>query len=293
MKNLNLLLSLFFIVLIVLTSCNSRSKKDNNEYVFEEIQTDTTLFDLQDSNMEDSIKSLHGKGETWKTWLKLHKECMKAQWLTNPYYFGVSSTVNLGAIVDKKYFLQRTMDSTSGFTESDLNSIMNYGNYTSCGYTQEMTMSLDIFLKSEFDFTQTGEADLNIELQSSISNSRKTKVKIDNWRVNNLIEDNLIDLLTDPNIDSKKRRYFETLKKPGHYILTKVIEIKGFTSYIELERDMSAGLEAKLKEGIIAPMGNIDIKAKFTFKDKRTIEVKSGGNFYVFGQFRKVKEILN
>jgi hypothetical protein len=297
MKNLNSLLFLSFVTLIVigLNSCNScKRSQENDTITFEEVIPDSTLFDKLDSQFEqpDTAMALLGKGSTWKTWRKLQKECMKAEWLRNPYYFGVSSTVNLGAIVDKHYDLQRTMDSTSGFTDVDLASIINYGNYTDCGYYQEMTMSLNVFLQSEFDFTQTGEPDLNAELQTAISKSSQTKVKVDNWRINNVREDNLIDILKDaPDTAIYKKGYFKTLKEDKNYILVKVIEIKGFTSYIELSRDMSAGLEAKLKEGVVAPMGNAGIEASFSFKDKRTIEVKSGGNFYVFGQFKKVKKV--
>ena len=235
---------------------------------------------------------LLGKGTTWKAWRKLHKECMKAEWLQSPYYFGVSNTINLGAIVDKDFDLQRTMDTTNGFSKSELTKIINYGNFTDCGYYQEMTMSLSAFIQSEFDFTQTGNSDLNAELQSAISKSSKTRVKVDNWRLNNVREDILMDILNDASDTMvAKKRFLETLKKDMHYILIKVIEIKGFTSYIELERDISAGLQAKLKEGVIAPMGNAGIEAQFRFKDKRTIEVKSGGNFYVFGEFKKVKKV--
>jgi hypothetical protein len=296
MKNLNSLLLLLTCILIAtLNSCNSRNNNQKKDFVtLESIEVDSTAFDQLDSQFTqpDSVKSLLGKGSTWKTWRKLHKECMKAEWLNNPYYFGVSNTVNLGAIVDKEFDLQRTMDSTNGFNNNELSSIINYGNYTDCGYYQEMTMSLNVFLQSEFNFTQTGKPDLNAELQTAISRSSKTKVKVDNWRINNVREDNLIDILNDaPSSDIKKKRFFETLKKEKHYILVKVIEIKGFTSYIELEREMSASLEANLKEGVVATMGNAGIEAKFSFKDKRTIEVKSGGNFYVFGQFKQVKKV--
>ena len=297
MKKLNLLFVFLIgiMISIVLNSCNScNPDRDKEDIAFEEIEVDTTLFDTYDSqfDQQDSLGFI-GRGSTWRTWRKLHKECMKAQWLRRPYYFGVSSTVNLGSIVDKDFDLQRSMDATSGFNDEDLTSIINYGNFTSCGYTQEMTMSLNVFLQSEFDFTQTGEPDLNAELQTSIAKSNKTKVKVDNWRINNVREDNLIDVLeAAKDSDIKKKKFQVTLKKEKHHILIKVIEIKGFTSYIELEREMSPGLEAKLKEGIVAPIGNAGIKAKFKFKDKRTIEVKSGGNFYVFGQFKKVKKVI-
>lgn len=257
-------------------------------------KSDSIRFEKYDSRFElpDTSMSLFGKGSTWKTWRKLHKECMKAEWLRNPYYFGVSNTINLGAIVDKNYDLQRTMDSTSGFKNSEINKIINYGNFTDCGYYQEMTMSLNVFFQSEFNFTQTGSSDLNLELQSAISKSTKAKIKVDNWRINNIREENLMDILNDaPDTDIYKKRFLQSLKKEKHYILIKVIEIKGFTSYIELERDMSAELEAKLREGVIASMGNAGVDAQFSFKDKRTIEVKSGGNFYVFGEFKKVIQV--
>lgn len=293
MKKLNFILILLSCILIVtLNSCNSCTDK-KEKITFDTIQIDSSAFNRIDSQFEKNspLKGAFAKGSTWKTWKKLHKECMESEWFSNPYYFGVSSTVNLGALVDKDFDLQRTMDSSSGFTDLEMASIINLGNFADCGYTQEMTMSLDVFLQSEFNIKQTGQPDLNAELKTAISKSSKTKVKIDNWRVNNIKEDELIDILTTTS-DSKKKNYFATLKKENHYILVKVIEIKGFTSYIELERDMSAGLEAKLKDGVVASMGNAQIEATFKFKDKRTIEVKSGGNFYVFGEFKKVKKVM-
>lgn len=293
MKKLSFILILLSCILIVtLNSCDSCTNKKKEKITFETIQVDSSAFDRIDSQFEKNspLKGVFGKGATWKTWKKLHKECMKAEWFSNPYYMGVSSTVNLGAIVDKDFDLQRTMDSSSGFTDNEIASIVNFGNFADCGYSQEMTMSLDVFLQSEFNIKQTGQPDLNAELKTAISKSSKTKVKIDNWRVNNIKEDELIDILTTTS-DSKKKNYLATLKKEDHYILVKVIEIKGFTSHIELETDMSAGLEAKLKDGVVASMGNAQIEATFTFKNKRTIEVKSGGNFYVFGEFKKVKKV--
>jgi len=297
MKKLNLLSAflLSITVALLLNSCNSYQPGGDKEiFVLEEIEIDTTLFDIPDSKYEqtDTMRLL-GKGSTWKTWRKLHKECMKSDWFKNPYYFGVSSTVNLGAVVDEKFDPQRKMNEVSGFSEEELTKIINYGSYASCGFYQEMTMSLNVFLQSEFDFIQTGSPDLYAELQTAISKSRKTKVKIDYWRVNNLFEGYLRDNLKDTkDSDIRKKRYFESLMEPGHYILVKVIEIKGFTSKIELTTKISAELEAKLKDGVTTTMGEAGAEVKFKFINKTTIEVKSNGSFYVFGEFKKAIKVV-
>lgn len=289
---------LFYIFLLVsfiitMNSCNEANKNETTK--LEAMAIETSKFDEIDSQFEIKNTELNfGKGATWKTWKKLHKECMKSEWLKNPYYFGVSNTVNIGSLVDKNFDLQRTMDSTSGFTNSELTSLINYGNYTNCGYSQEMSMSLEVFLQSEFYFSKTEETDIYAELRGSINKSKTTKISVDNWRVNNIKEDVLMDVLSDaPPTNKNKKRFLTTLNKRKHYILVKVIEIKGFTSYIVLEENISLDLESKLKKGIFATLGSGSAEVKFSFKNKRTIEVKSNGNFYVFGEFKKAKKVSN
>jgi hypothetical protein len=297
-KRVVYLYAILFIGIAFLTSCNScQQKKGKIEFVeLSSNEIDTTLFDKYDAKFEttDSKNFLGiGKGATWRLWKNLHKACMEAQWFRDPFYFGVSSTVNLGAIVDKDYGLKRLMDGTNGFSETDLNRIINKGQFATCGFSQELTMSLNTFLQTEFYFTNSGQSDLNAELKLAISHNKSTNVKIDSWRINNIQEENLMDVLNEKSsFETQKKNFLKTLEKEDYKILVRVIEVKGFSSLITLENEMSAGLEAKLRKGLIAGMGNTGFTAEFNFKDKKTIEVKSGGNFFVFGQFKKAKKVI-
>lgn len=254
-------------------------------------EIDSTRFDALDRIYEDRDSSLKvrnlGQGATWRLWRKLHKECMADQWLKSPFYLGVTGKVNLGAVVDENFDLQRMMDSTNGFTAANVADIVVFGEFATCGYSQELTMSLSTFFQAELDMTGSGQADVALELSAAIKHSKSTWVKIDRWRKNHVQEDKLMDYAKDPS----KAKYFETLHKPKHRVMIRVVEVQGFTSSIVLENDMSAKLEAKLKEGVVAGMGNAGAQVKFTYKDKRTIEVKSGGNFYVFGEFKKAEKV--
>lgn len=272
-------------------SCQEKTKLVE----LDDTEIDSTRFDKLDAKFEpkDSLKGLTlSKGATWRTWRKLHRECMNAQWFKKPYYFGVSNTVSLGAIVDKEYGLERTMDATNGFTKEDLEQIINLGTFASCNYTQDLTISMGVFFQTEFDFRNTGNSDLDAELKVAVEESRSTSVKIDSWRINNLQESKLIDILEDaPDTEVQKKRFLKTLKTPGNKLLVQVVEIKGFTCRIVLRTEISADLKAKLTEGVVATMGQSGLDVNFKLVNERTIEVTSGGNFYVFGEFKKVEGI--
>jgi hypothetical protein len=297
MKPTNLALIALAITLTI-SSCKSCQKeKLSIEFVdLSPDEIDTLRFDFYDTKFEKNDSNLNmlglSKGATWRTWRKLHTACMKNEWFKQPFYFGVSNTANLGIIVNQDYDLKRTMDATSGFTDEDIKRVINYGTFASCNFMQELTMSLTTFIQSDFNFENASDPTLSAELNFAIAHNNSTKVKIDSWRVNNLIQGNISDVLSEKtNSNTLKKAYLEALNIQGWKILTRVIEVKGFTSEITLETDMSVGLQAKLEAGVIANLGNSGIQAEFKFKNKRMIEVKSGGNFYVFGQFNKAKSI--
>lgn len=290
MKNLNFL---FFAGILFLASTLISCQK-SGKITFSEVAVDSTRIIALDSPTGDDTKALViSKGATWRLWRKIHLECMRDQWLTNPYYFGVSGNINLGSIVDKKYDLQRTMDATSGFTETDINTVTNYGNYASCGLYQEMTMSLNAFLKSDFVFPQLPNDTIAAELSAAIKSSTTNSMKIDAWRINNIREENLAEMLNDSSANKKMKAYRNTLLKKDHIVLIKVIEVHGFTSKIILTNELSASLRAKLTNGIVASLGNTGLEASFKLIGTNSIEASSGNNFYVFGEFKKGKLIEN
>ena len=294
MKPIVILVSVCLVFLF--TSCDKCNPKSNKAATFKlvDMETDTFKFDSIDNifQKEDKNFLLLSKGATWKTWKKLHKGCMKSEWLKHPFYFGVTNTINLGSIIDEELGLQRLLDQSNGFTADELKEIFKPGEFAQCDYSQDLTMSIKTFIQSDFDFTSDGQSDVGAELDAAISNSRNTKVKIDYWRLNSLHEGKLIDIISDaPSTDLQKQRFFEDLLKNKNRIISKVIEIKGFSALIILDTDVSSTLEMKLKEGIVAGLGTTQGKLEFKLKNKRTIEAKSSGNFYVFSELKQGKKI--
>ena len=284
MKNLIKTILLLLLAASFLLSCQ---KLEIQEETFQE--ADTLKFDKKDKVFDASkpemvvqsfdLKIHLFKGSTWRMWKKILKECMQAAWIPNAYYMGASNTISLGAIIDGDDGLERRLQ--DALTEAEIATVINYGNWTSCNYTQELTINLNTFIQADFSFTDQSTPDLNAELSLGIKKASSTKVKIDSWRVNNLVEGPLKDLIKN-SAEASKKSYLTDLLVKENRIVDKEIEVKGFSSIIELSTEMSAGLEAKLKQGIIAKVGNAGFDAEFKFLSKTTIEVKSGGNFVPF-----------
>ena len=284
MKNLIKTILLLLLAASFLLSCQ---KLEIQEETFQE--ADTLKLDKKDKVFDASkpemvvqsfdLKIHLFKGSTWRMWKKILKECMQAAWIPNAYYMGASNTISLGAIIDGDDGLERRLQ--DALTEAEIATVINYGNWTSCNYTQELTINLNTFIQADFSFTDQSTPDLNAELSLGIKKASSTKVKIDSWRVNNLVEGPLKDLIKN-SAEASKKSYLTDLLVKENRIVDKEIEVKGFSSIIELSTEMSAGLEAKLKQGIIAKVGNAGFDAEFKFLSKTTIEVKSGGNFVPF-----------
>jgi hypothetical protein len=288
MKNKNYL----FIAGALILSISLLSCQKSGKIIFSEAPVDTTRIIANDIQKEGATKQLvPNKGATWRLWRKINIACMQSDWLTKAYYFGTSGNINLGAIVDKNYDLQRTMDATSGFNEVDINTVTNYGVFSTCENYIDMSMSLNTFLKCDFNFPQIPDPSITAELSNAIKNSNNSSVKIDGWRINNIREDNFTDILNDSCSNNKIKAYKNTLLKKDHLILIKVIEIKGFTSRIQLAHSISTQLKAQLENGVIAQLGNAGIETSFTLVGSNVIEVKSQNNFFVFGEFKKCKFI--
>ena len=275
-------------------SCAQKKEAQFEAVEFENIEVDSAFFDQIDAPFESAESpafEVLGRGTTWRTWQKLHRACMKSKWLKSPNYLGASNTMNLGAIVDQTNTLQRIIDTTT-FSKQEIASMFNYGAYANCGYSQEVNFGLDVFIQSQINLSEELEAAISKELSTAIKTSKNSQVQVGGWRVNNLIEQNLLDILMDAKPDETgKIRYYRTLRRGDNKILTKVIEIQGFTSEIILDRDISAGLEAKLKEGISASIGDSGMNTKLHYNKKRAITVNSDKTFYVFGEFKKTRSV--
>jgi hypothetical protein len=280
MRSRNVLLLTALSAVIFLASCQKR------EYIYfvpvQHADVDTTRY--------KGFGFVLGKGEVWRMWNKVFKACMKSEAFDNPYYFGMTNTIDLGSITDKDHESVIKVIDTAIFTPAEISRMIKPGNPAGCEYVQQLTMSLSVFLNSEFSVTTPGSNDINAELNLAISTAKNTSVKIDGWQKDELITGVLRDIL-NKTTDPEKLRFKEDLLTPGNLILVRVARINGFSSEIVTRNEISANLEAKLKQGVVAYIGNTGAQAKFEYINKTTIRVKSAGEFYVFGQYMKGKKI--
>lgn len=296
MKKIPTSLSMLLVAVVLFLSSCKNSKDQETELEFESLskaELDTTLWSQKDSVLNSTQvpefdARIFGKGATWKAWEKIHKECFKADWFESPYYMGVTSKIPIGSITDKNDQLQLRLQ--DGFDSTEMKTIIQEGNFTSCTYLHSTELNMDILLQGSVDITQDVEQDIELELGTKLNRSKKTSIKIESWRVNTLVL-KLMNELLKKNDDEKKVLFKQTLKTKGNRLLTKVAEIKGFSSIIEFDSDMSPELQAKLKEGIIANVGSGSLEAKIKFKTSKSIEMISTGNVFVFVEMVKGKKI--
>lgn len=268
---------------LLTSSCNSGNQK--KEYIVFESAGEATV----DTTHHKGALVL-GKGATEKMWDKIYRECIKADVWKDAYYFGPTNTISLGSITDKKHeSIIRTIDTTV-FTTAEINRMFKQGVPATCDYIQELTMDINAMLNSEISITAPGSSDINAELKTAITNYKKTTVKIDGWQRDELLTGVLADILDETN-DTRKMKYRKDLLAEGNLVLVRVAKINGFTSEITTRTDISATLEAKLKEGVIAKVGNTGAEAKFEYVNKTTIRITSKSEFYVFGQYMKAKKV--
>jgi len=219
---------------------------------------------------------------------------MQSFLFSNPKYLGPSNTLSLGTIFENRKYIKRVMDSTVGFDDSEKAQVIFHGEYTPCSNIKDLTISFKSFIGAEFNFPDS-ISHFSAELNNVIDNSSNTNIKINKWRINYLVEGNLKDiLLKDSTKDNNKQGYLEAVKSKNNWVLTKVVEIKGFTSQINLRNKMSNKLKGGLKHGITINIGSKEngVVAEFKLKNDKKIEISSNSNFFVFGEYRRASKIL-
>lgn len=225
------------------------------------------------------------KGAVWKTWDRLHNACIKNTFFKNPTYLGISSTVDLGSVYNKSGSILE-WDFNKLFSEEERKQIINYGQPQNCTYSEKLTVDFDAFIASEIP-----NAGVEGELSAAIKSSKDISVKIDNWQIDNLIKNELLALVNASN-DPKVKLYKEQLSENNHILVSQVCRINGFSTVINLEKDISASLEAELKNEIIQRIGNTEAKVKFGYASSKQIKVTSQGSFIVFVEFVKTKKMV-
>jgi hypothetical protein len=282
MKKINfIVLSIFSILIISTTSCDFFKKKDKeiDFVVIDTLEADSIL-----KKHEKGLTTL-SKGPVWQTWKKLHKACIKNEFFKNPTYLGLSNTVDLGSLYSKSGEMLE-WDFNKLFTESDRKKVINSGQPQPCEFTEQLKVDLQAFIATELPSTG-----IDGELAVAIKNQKDISVKIDNWQIDNIINGELRFLLNSSS-DPKVVQFKKDLLEKELIMVSQVARINGFSSIINLNTDISASLEAKLKEGIVKNIGNTEAKVKFEYSSTRQIKVTSQGSFIVFVEFVKAIKVV-
>ncbi|WP_398452183.1 hypothetical protein AB3466_14025 [Sphingobacterium thalpophilum] len=283
MKKPDVLIAIFIASIIVInfTSCGSQQQK-KNQYEFVEADS----LDIQSVLKPPQRESLTFKGAVWDTWNKLHKSCMQNTFFKRPTYLGLSNTVDLGSVFSKSGDILE-WDFGKLFNDQDRKKVINTGQPQPCSYTEQLKVDFQAFIATELPSTG-----IEGELSAAIKNQKDISVKIDNWQIDRIINGELKFLL-DSSTDPKVLQFKKDLLEKNLIMISQVARINGFSSIINLNSEMSAELQAKLKEGITKNIGNTEARIKFGYSSAKQIIVVSQGSFIVFAEFIKVKKINN
>ncbi|MBY0377621.1 MAG: hypothetical protein K2Q33_03545 [Gammaproteobacteria bacterium] len=298
MKKTNLKATILCMGLLAMfiTSCNSEKSAENNDFsgkdstdiVVDNIIVDSAVTDNSERSTEqERAKSapLFSKGDIWKLWQRLHKECMKNEFFKNPTYLGISNTTDLGSIFTKNDQLAWDFDRL--FTQEERNSVIRFGSSKSCDYREEIRMNLEGLIETSLD-----PAGAEAELSTAIENQKNITAKINQWQIDRLITKEFKYLISHSS-NPKVKEFKSTFENEDVRILTQVARIIDFSSVIYLDEDISTSLSAALKKGITKPVGDSEAKIKFSYKSDREISVTSSGSFIVFAEFTDAKKLRN
>lgn len=270
--------SLVALTIFIFFSCH----KDPKNYTLEDVSsTEIDSFYIENDTSKNKLVPF-AKGETWKMWEDLHLQCMKSEWIRNPFYFGVTNTMKLGTISDKRY--KTAFNAFEGvFSDAEIDSLIDKGSPASCAYIQSISFNLKAELKMQFQ----GESQ---ELSAIFQTGKDRNIKLDGWQVQNLYTDRLkakLEQSKSPAVRAYSDRLFDRKSR----LLNKVVKVNGFTSEIKSEKLISADLKLKLEEGVIGKIGNTGLDVKVEYKDSLTIRIVSLSDFYVFGTWIKPKRL--
>src|ERR1043165_5335232 len=244
------------------------------------------VLDIKEINAFQAKNFTTMGGAVEQTWRKLHHACLTNDFFKQPSYLGISNTVGLGSVYTRpQQFLQWDIDKL--VTVDQKKRIVNSGQPQSCTYTEKLTVDFQAFVSTSI--SQTG---VDAELSVAVKNSKNITAQIDNWQIDNLVKGELADILNTTN-DSKLLQYKHDLLTKKLLVIYRVSRINGFSAVINLETDVSAGLAAKLKGGIIQNIGNTEAKLRFSYGSDKQIIVTSLGSFMVFVEFAKAKQITS
>jgi hypothetical protein len=231
---------------LTLMSCNQCTRTSKTERDSISFQSDTGFVgELNDrispicADPEDSTLKFQGKGKIWRLWQKLHKNCHRSVIAEGMLYFGVTNTLGLGTILN--------IDSTTGkinadypmiidsFSTGDRKLAFNFGSPADCEFDKEVNISAEFLVKSKICSA------IDVDLQAQIDYSKKISAKIDSWQINNLYLGGFAEVISDTS-----KKYFSSYKKRlkmgNKYVITKEIQINGFSTTITTKNKIGAEL---------------------------------------------------
>jgi|GEM_PF-6410558 len=228
------------------------------------------------------------RGDTWKLWQKLHRNCMRSELSRSPLYFGVSNPIGAGGIVIiDGSGINSSMEFPRGaFSSEEVEKIFNNGtSLSSCDMDKETGVNIEFMVNS-----QLIPGTLDAGLKSKITTAKKFNAKIEGWRMN-LVNIDMLTYLVNRSSHEDAGAYREALHKPNRFLVSKEFVINGFSGTIETRTDIGAGLTADLQAGIVVNMGNTNANLEFSYVNKRTIKVTTIGEFIVFVEVYTIPRI--
>ena len=226
----------------------------------------------------DKEISILAKGELWKTWEKLHTECIQNEFFKNPIYLGISNNVDLGSVFSKSGETLEWDISKLLTAEQRLQIINSTKQSRSCSYIKQPKFDFETFMATELS-----TLGIDAQLSHVIRRSKNIAVRIDKWQIDRLILAELRYLL-DTTKDAKLLRFKNDLETKKLILVNDVARIDGFSTLIDLETEMSSELKAGLKKGVIKNIGNTEAKLRFSYETSKQIKVTSEGSFIVFAE---------
>ncbi len=265
---------------LFLFSCKSRNQ---DKLVFEEVPDEELQAIIQEFPT-DTFGIVKSKGAIWKTWESLHKECLQNEFFRNPAYLGISNKTDIGSLYDKSGdFIIWDVDKL--FSEAEKAKFVSQGQPQPCSYTQKLKVSIEGMIS-----TSIPSSGVDAELSAALNTSKDVSAVIDNWQLNKIVSRELQSILNGTD-DAKKLQYKSDLIEKRSYIVSQCAKINGFSATINLEKEMSAELKAKLESGYVTNIGNSEAKLKFKYENSKTIKVVSEGSFIVFVELLKAKRV--
>lgn len=293
MKKSIKLLSLLTLITIIAISCDNIEKIETDKYVIElepiepnEDEENLTEVEEESINNKEFLRGIFGS-PVERNWRKIHKQCMAKQKTKRLIFLGVSNKLSLGTIYQNRFISVRDEITSNNFSQTEMESFFKKGSSGSCDFQQQVKVDADALM----DVKSESFSNIDNELGIAISNNKEINATIEGFQIHNLYTGRLISLLERTQKQSQLD-YFNWFKEKGNLLITSVVEINGFSMTIEIKKNISSSLKAKLDEGLSGKLGETDINVRFKYESETKIKMISETNFFVFGEVVKIKKIM-